>query len=262
MEAEAAYFGHIVDLVGHLVWPAIVVIAILAIIFFTKPEDRKGLFGGITSLKFGPGGFEMNRQVNLINSKMESLDVRYDQLKQLVYQEMRQELERRGELRDGTEGLVGGTSVPPELMELAATYAEADEEPEWRKRVARKDDAANRMGNYINTHRVSRDLLAEQGDKGLVIGLASAVHSSPEPGDADRLLKIAPTARWLHVKYRVLMAFASLAQRKLLELAHVDAALRILKSYEDDRERAPDKPLQRRIEATRRLLQQYEQDIK
>ena len=169
---------------------------------------------------------------------------------------VRQELDRTSGAENNSDQSLGAPTIPVAVTKLADDYAYVSI-PNWHARVARKDGLANELANYINTHRVSRDALAKEKHKGLIIGLASAIHSSPEAGDADRLLKIAKGAKWLHVKFRVLLSLTSLVQHRLLDLAHVRDAREILDDYENDKERPPDRYLKRRISATRRILEQF-----
>jgi hypothetical protein len=97
---------------------------------------------------------------------------------------------RAGEARLGEPGQPRPAvdEIPPELMSLADRYL-AVSIPDWAERVRAKDDLALQMGSYIITHRTPRDLLAEQEQEGVLVGLASAINAVPEWGDAQRLIK-------------------------------------------------------------------------
>lgn len=265
MDHVVALFQHFVTLVGYLAWPATVVLAIVLLLQDSVRDKVLKLLSSITNLKVGPGGVEVTREVDAIASKVESLDMKHEQLKTLVYQEVQEQMTRAGGAEAGAEPAAaqdtGEAGIPAAVWKLAEDYQNV-QIPDWRRRVSKKDDLANQLGNYINTHRVSRDALAEQTHKGLIIGLASAIHGSPEVGDVERLLKVAPRAKWLHVKYRVVLAMTSLAQRRLLSKAQAAEALDILDLYANDQDRPADNALRRRIGATRSILQDYIRDVK
>ena len=261
MDHVTTLFEHFVALVGHLAWPATVVLAMALLLQESVRDKVLKLLSSITNLKVGPGGVEITRQVNEISTLLESLDVKHEQLRVHVFQEVNRQLARAGGAEPGAPpsadvSEAGEDGIPAGVWDLAKEYERVNI-PDWGRRVSKKDDLANQLGNYINTHRVSRDALAEQKHKGLIIGLASAIHSAPEVGDAERLLKVAPGAKWLHVKYRVVLAMTSLAQRRLLSIEQAGNAMDILELYLHDEVRPADNPLKRRIGATRSILQDY-----
>jgi hypothetical protein len=139
-----------------------------------------------------------------------------------------------------------------ELMSLADRYL-AVSIPDWAERVRAKDDLALQMGSHIITHRIPRDLLAEQEYEGVLVGLASAINAVPEWGDAQRLIKAFAKLTRLHVKYRFAVAFANLIQKRVLTRSELDAVQRVLDSFME----AADQSLRTRIEGTRSIAQSF-----
>ena len=91
MEHFVSILEQLVNLVEHLAWPALVILAIYFSVRKLNTSQIKSLLAGITNFKIGPSGVEINREVEAIASKMDSLHLRHEQLKALVYKAVRQE---------------------------------------------------------------------------------------------------------------------------------------------------------------------------
>ena len=256
MEHVVEIFKALVQLAGHLVWPALIVFTVLFIARRISLTELREFILSIRNMKIGPGGFEISREVDAMDSKVASLDLKYEQLKRLVYKSVREELATAEPAQRDPEDKTEPAQIPAEVRRLADSYAAVDS-PDWKVRVSQKEDLAGELGNFINTHNISRDALAKEEHKGVAVGLASAIISSPEAEDAERLFQIAQRSKWLHVKYRIVVALASLIQRRLLEPAQGAQAFAMLTRFETDQDRPPDRQLKRRIQTTRHMLEAY-----
>ena len=141
-------------------------------------------------------------------------------------------------------------SIPQELTDMAATYL-AISDPDWRKRVQLKDEVAREMASYVIDHHVSKDALASQHNEGLALALASAVHAFPEAGDVERLLRIADEVTRLHVKYRIVLAFGRLFERRIATADDRNRVENVLSLYL----KTADAPLRAQIEETRAVIE-------
>jgi len=89
--------------------------------------------------------------------------------------------------------------------------------------------------------------------EGLIIGLASTIHALPREGDIGRLFRVADEANKLHVKYRIVLAFGHLIERRLLTHRDLAQVTDVLALYKRD----ADGPLRKRIEYTEQLAAQF-----
>jgi hypothetical protein len=117
-----------------------------------------------------------------------------------------------------------------------------------------KDEAARNMATIVLEQSVSRDALAAQHHEGLILALASAVHARPEPGDVDRLLRVADEVNRLHVKYRIVLACGRLAERGFAGPTEIARIRTVFRFYEAD----ADPPLRLRLQQTAALLDDVE----
>lgn len=133
-------------------------------------------------------------------------------------------------------GISEQTTPPdPQLVQMAKEYGEIHD-PQYRERVARKDQAATRMVHYIFEKKYPKNLLLSWAEAnpidGLIVAFASYVLAIPEPGDLGKLLQIAPKAEWLHVKFRVTLAIRQLCRSGFWDSKkELKEALTLLEAY-------------------------------
>ncbi len=120
----------------------------------------------------------------------------------------------------------GGAPAPVEGLLPLVKEITAINEPDYRQRVARLREIADKMPGAAFVLGVSAaDILARiqappPGDPsadGWLAALASVIALTPNPGDGDRLLQVAGLASWKFVKYRILLALYSLKARRYLD---------------------------------------------
>src|SRR4051812_22060963 len=153
-------------------------------------------------------GIEIRANIDAINAKVQTLEVGQSQQGQALLSQVTSQHD------------TPATAITDELREMASAYLRI-EIPDWAERTRAKDAAANEMGLYVVSHNVPRDDLARENDEGLILALASAVLLDPQPEDADRLLAASAGVYRLHVRYRVLLAFSRLMERRMLTSAQI-----------------------------------------
>lgn len=120
------------------------------------------------------------------------------------------------------------------LLRLVGHY-ESINDKDYHTRLFKKDHAASAIAKYIITEKIPKSVLLSwtqsRPTDGLIIGLASCVLSMPEPGDLTLLLRVARQAQWLHVKYRVALAFRALCAADFGTPHEWNDALKILDAY-------------------------------
>lgn len=134
-----------------------------------------------------------------------------------------------------------------ELSKLSRLYASVNI-PDWATRVAEKDRLAAEMVRVVHERHISRDMLAEQEEEGLLMALAASSLGFPEPNDLARLLKVVGRVRRLHVKFRIVLAFRKLSEKGLVPADHVHEVMNALAQLEH----GADEPLRERIESVRK----------
>jgi hypothetical protein len=238
-----------VDLVGHLAWPITLLIVFLMLRRqFRQAADAIGRRIGdrFSDFSITREGLRVSSRLDALTSAVESQSLAQDVIAHTAV--------RAGESRAGQSGKPIPTvdHIPSELTSLADQYW-AISISDWDERVRAKNDLARQMGSYIIAHRISKDLLADQENEGLLVGLASAVNALPESGDARRLIRASSKLTSLHVKYRFTVAFANLIQKRLLTRSELDSVKKILDSFMD----GADQPLRTRINGTRSIAQSF-----
>ncbi len=250
-----------VTLVGHLSWP----VTALVLLFVLKSQV-KSLMGGIeerirdrgTNVAIGRDGLSLTTQMDALQSQVELGKYVQEQLKALINAMAPQPgavvspagAPSSARSTNGEES-VPAASIPSELQALADEYLTFND-PDWRVRTRRKDQYADQMGSLVVANNVSRDLLVEQTNEGLILALASAVLSFPEQGDLERLIKVSPRVDRLHVNYRIVLAFTALLEKGLVS----DSDVRRVEQVLDDFTRGADASLSKRIEGTRAYIAQ------
>jgi hypothetical protein len=236
----------IVALVGHLAWPA----TVLLIVIVLRRQARRAVQAMVdriadrgTDLVVGPGGLELRTNIEAVKARLETLEVTQEQQGNVIVSQVR------------GSATVAATGVPDELRAMACEYMDI-RISNWRDRVRAYSDLSNRMGVYIVKHQVSRDLLAGEEDEGLAVGLAGAVILDPEPADVERLLALSPRIKKLNVRYRLLVAFGRLHERRMLDPEQADRLVVVLDKFRV----GADRPLRDRINATASLVKSTAQD--
>ena len=140
--------------------------------------------------------------------------------------------------------------VKAPLLEMADNYLNINAE-KWQDRVKLKNEAAYRMGSYVITHRIPKEILADESHEGLVLALAAAIRSAPDCGDVHLLLKTVNRVERLHVKHKILAAMDELLERGYISGNLLPAVERALEKYA----LGADKQLLNRIQQTRYAIE-------
>ena len=144
--------------------------------------------------------------------------------------------------------------LDPELMKLVEIYSNLDLQNRVES-IRTKDAIARDMADLVIQKKLSRDLLAESHNEGIILALAATIRTRPEPKDTARLLRVADKVKEHHVKYRVALAFGMLLAKKLVSPSLVDEINKVMTNYEQD----ADAPLQHRLQHTQKMLSLYSQ---
>ncbi|SEM96176.1 hypothetical protein [Nitrosomonas marina] len=224
------YLEAFVTLIGYIAWPATAIgIAIIArkelrsvISALAKRIEDKSSAVSITR-----EGVEIKAVVEAQEARIVSMQAEQDQVKSLALQHFKaaQPLGIKALKQTGLQ------DIDAHLREMADAYM-AINLPDYSERTRAKNAAAGQMAFYIVSNRINKDQLAHENHEGLLIGLAESIILSAETGDAERLLKAAPGAKRLHVRYRVLIAITKLLESNLLPLADIGIVRALLREYE------------------------------
>lgn len=240
----------LVKLVGHLAWP----LTTLFIVYNARKEIysmidsiAKRIKQESTDVEIGKEGIKLKSAIAATQAKIDAQDIDLEQVKSLALQIMNIHKPEKRFLESETKE----HAIDDTLMKMAEDYLCINIE-DWSERVRAKDAAARNMGNYIITNSISKDLLASQKHEGLVLALATTIHSFPEAGDIERLLKVSDKVNRFHVKYAIVMAFARLFERRIGSVADISRVRGVLNRYEV----GGDTPLVSRINGTRAIINQ------
>lgn len=153
------------------------------------------------------------------------------------------------------KGKRGAEELEREFRELARQYNEF-RSPSKQERVSVRTELTERMAIILNSDLSLRqrvaDEAAQSGDNGLTAGLAVAIATNPQPEDVNRLLKVAPWAKFLHCQSRVCLAIARVFSDRLASAEHVKPFVEALARYRLHADRS----LERRIRDTLSLIVQ------
>jgi hypothetical protein len=219
----------IVTLVGELVWPVVVLV-----LLWTLRRQVRSAFKAVgdrisdptTRVGVGPSGLEMQTDLEVFKARLGTLEVAQDQQASVIVSQVR------------STSTASASGIPEELRQLARSYRAILIE-NWRERVNAKVALSNEMGVLIIKCGVPRDLIAEDGDEVLLVGLAAAVILDPEPEDVERLLKASGRGiERLHVRYRLLVALGRLHERNLISAAQRERLVPILEQFRDGADRS------------------------
>jgi len=234
-------FKAILDFLGAISWPvAIIIIALMirrevvAILSVFRERVRDPRQAVVISAE----GITMEA-VQVMQAQLEVQRANNQQMNELV----RRQIISDTALTD---------NIPDVLYELADEYFKLSIS-DWRERVNRRNELAQRMAELALEHHVSRDRLAESGNEALILTLAWLAVSFPEPGDAKRLLSTAPRISRLHVRYYMTLSFARLVEDRLVGPEIVGCILETLTRFET----GADKYLRERIMQTRALILKF-----
>ncbi|HLK89423.1 MAG TPA: hypothetical protein VKZ18_06000 [Polyangia bacterium] len=125
-----------------------------------------------------------------------------------------------------------GNPIDDRLRQLARRYLSINV-ADYAQRVAAKNAAAADLYRYVVDHQISRDLLAEEEDEGLIMALATSAHVAPSADDLTRLEKVADKVTRLHVRYRIVLAIEEMFRRRICGRPQRDRAVAILTRYLD-----------------------------
>jgi hypothetical protein len=242
----AALSRDLVDLIGYLAWP----VTVFVIFFVMKKQTReaiesinKRISDPRTKIGLGTEGLTIETQVNAVDSRVESMQISQDQLKALLLSiTPAPAIPKAGDQKP---------EIPPALTQLARNYLDI-RVPDYRERVARKNQCVQEMAAIVIRERVPKDALAHSGNEGLIVAMATAINTLPEQGDMECLLSASEHATLLHVKYRIVLAFLALIQKGLAKPSDYARIEGVLKAFSQ----GADHSLIMRIEGTRALMSQ------
>jgi hypothetical protein len=117
-------------------------------------------------------------------------------------------------------------------------------------RLQRKEDVADEMYRLVRANAIPKRTLAERGDEGFALALASCVIASPEPEDVDLLLTASENVARRHVRYKIVVALATLARAGLIAGRNVTRVRAVLDKFRG----GADEPLLRQIVSLEALV--------
>ena len=212
-----------VELIDHLAWP----ITSLAILYILRSpllailsSIKTRISDPRTNVVIGAEGVKLESQLNAVASLVELLQINQDQLKALVFPVARRVADNGLASMERAEPR--SRDIPPELLKLADEYLQIFI-PDWRSRVNTKNQYMQAMTNLVISKNISKDALLDSGHEGLIAAMVGAIHTFPEPGDLERLLKASETVRLRHVQYRIVLAFTALIEKGLVTSADLVA---------------------------------------
>jgi hypothetical protein len=213
-------FKAILEFLGAISWP----VAVLIIAIMVRPEMLAILTVFRTRLQNPDQSISISTQgitiesIQAIQAKLEIQRASNQQVNELVHHQI-------------IGNAASENSIPDALNDLADQYLKLSI-PDWRQRVARRNEIAQRMAELALEHRVSRDLLAASGNEALILTMARLAVSFPEPADVNRLLSAAPGVSRLHVRYSIILAFGRLVEDRLVGPETVSNIREILARFE------------------------------
>jgi hypothetical protein len=247
-EQAMKLFEEFVKLIGHLAWPAAVFFVALLLrreIVSVLQSFGKRVADPSSEITLGKEGVTIKKNVEANAGSLESLEARLNVLGALVLSPAKAAAALAPEREEGKDA-----ADKARLTELADAYLRINVS-DRAERVRRKNGHATLLCDFVITHNVSKDWLADQAHEGLILALASAVNALPEEGDLERLLKASPRATKLHVKYWMVVAVGYLFERRLAAAADVPRATALLDTYDHDADAA----LKERITRTRSIIE-------
>lgn len=239
----------LVELVGHLAWP----LSILLVLFLLKREIsdilkaiKKRIQDPRTQVSIGKEGVTLDTKLDVVESQVESLQIDQEQFKQMVLA-----VAGQASYTGVKETETQSDEIPHELLKLADEYLRISI-PDLGERLRKKEQYAQHMTNLVLSQNISRDMLADQHNEGLILALVGAIHAFPKEGDLERLFRISTDVSRLHVRYRIVIAFGRLVERLLVERTDIQRTNEVL----DDYLHGADKPLVARIKRTRAFMEE------
>jgi hypothetical protein len=188
------------------------------------PDEASAKPFGISLIVGGAGagflfGYLTTRLV--LAHKLARADVSALQVKEASESNSAQIDSLRGEigfLKTKLAPTAAASGIPSDdVKEMLATLADeytTINHPDWTQRVKLKDEAADRIANFLQENHISRDWLVDEITRrpsdGYIAGLATLINSYPEKGDLARILKVSELARWKHTRYRIVLAIANI----------------------------------------------------
>lgn len=137
----------------------------------------------------------------------------------------------------------------PELRKLADEYLSISVS-DWAERTRLKNEAAVEMAAFILSNRMSKALLADESNEGILLGLAGAMYSEPESTDFELIKKFYKRVSRLHVRWRIVAVIELMLIEKLIGKRDADEIRKVLDLFSAN----ADKSLVRKISKTKTLL--------
>lgn len=244
----AALSRDLVDLIGYLAWP----VTVFVIFLVMKKQAReviesinKRISDPRTKIGLGSEGLTIETQMNAMDSRVESMQISQDQLKALLLSIAPPPAPAKAAAQPHKP------EIPPALAQLAQDYLDI-EVPDYRERVARKNQCAQEMAAIVIRQQVPKGALAHSRNEGLIVAMASAIITLPDQSDMECLLTASQHATRLHVKYRIVLAFVALIQKGLAKPDDYPRIEGVLKAFAQ----GADQSLITRIDGTRALMRQ------
>jgi hypothetical protein len=240
----------LVKLAGHMAWPLLALVVVYLFrtqlcTFIERISERVG--DPSSEISLGGGKLEIKSRTDAAFGIIDSLRADVESLKEKALGKAAVDTVLTSK---ALEHPSAQNPIDDTLNRLADGYLGITAS-DWNERVRIKNSAANSMGDYVITNRVSRDLLAKQNNEGLILALANAVHSFPEKGDLDRLFFVKDKVTRPHVKYWILMAVGRIFELGMATTEDAEQALEMLRLFAME----ADSSLKKRINQTRSIIQ-------
>jgi hypothetical protein len=237
-------FADVVDLVGHVIWPMVVLIIFAGLLF--SQHSLGEWLGSIVKISLSKEGFSFERQLNRVEGQLEALQTSQTLVGSLA-----------GQANTPPPAAANLTDIPPDLQRLANDYTAVD--PQDPDRFPKRNQIVQQMVQCALRSGVSKELLAtkvqKMRDQGLIAALTGVINISPEPEDVKRLhwaSRLVDNDR-IQLKYQIVLAFVTLIQKRVVAKADYDLIEEALEYFETT---GADANLRRRIQSTRDLINQ------
>ena len=137
------------------------------------------------------------------------------------------------------------------LLELSDNYIEKTSVPDYSERIKLKAELGRKMGEIIVRNNLSKtDLFDNHKSEGMFLALSYSVQLRPDKSGLNILNQIAKLASQLYTKHSILVAYDTLARNSFIDKQNVQEVYSMIKAFRN----GADKPLQKKIDDTERLL--------
>lgn len=245
-------FNQIVILVGHIAWPA----SVLILVFAIRNEIRsivaaisRRISDSSSDISIGMEGVSIKNRIEAAQAKLESLTIDQEQLKAFILQTVQT---TKSDHTGVDQKSVHEDKINQQLLEMGQQYMKISA-PDVNERKRLKTEAAKQMTNFVITNNIPKDFLASLRQESIALALASTIHTFPEKGDVKRLLNVANAVTQNYIKYWFALALSQLFSRHLVTKEDVEPVRKLLENFS----KGADPPLLDRITHTESVIKMF-----